>query len=545
MFIAPEKYLPFYLVLLGSLAYSWVLLRRVTLENCKRYFLIFIFTYLAFTSVADLMHNPRYFFMVFLLTFTSVIVYNIILIGWPAALITGSIIFAVDLLFMLWPHGLYQQSVNQIGLDFTYAVISVAICHLTIMVLGTWLVEVKRRTEQQLRFINENLNRLVEEKVTQIRRADRQARRAEEQLTKILQYTPLGVVIFGEDLTCLYSNGVHFKCQNVDGTCRESPGSLFSMEMLQNILADARELAGPNPEINLVGRRWDIMDANQREHRLRYSFLPVTVRETDGAPDFKRLILMTEDITEEEIMRYKLTQADHLAGMGKMAAGLAHEINNPLSVIRIYVEALAQGVSDSGRREKIFLVLKENIMRIDQIIKSFLTFGRQEKPIREWIDVLAVLKNTLELVINLRQFDDIRLCTEFADNVPPIFGDQHRLTQVFVNLLNNARDALQQNGGTLSIQYFCEGKDLVIRFKDTGPGIKAEDLKHVFTPFFTTKEPGQGTGLGLSISYGIIQEHGGTLEAESLEGVGTTFTIRLPVQQNPATPLSEPLPLHT
>jgi signal transduction histidine kinase len=123
--------------------------------------------------------------------------------------------------------------------------------------------------------------------------------------------------------------------------------------------------------------------------------------------------------------------------------------------------------------------------------------------------------------------------------VPPILGDQHRLSQVFVNLLNNARDAMQ-SGGSLTVQYFCEGKEIVIRFKDTGHGIKAEDLKHIFTPFFTTKETGQGTGLGLSISYGIIQEHGGSLEVDSREGAGTTFTIRLPLPPPEAMPLSKP-----
>jgi signal transduction histidine kinase len=176
---------------------------------------------------------------------------------------------------------------------------------------------------------------------------------------------------------------------------------------------------------------------------------------------------------------------------------------------------------------KIFNVLKDNIQRIDHIIKSFLTFGRQEKPTKEWIDVQTVLKNTLELATNLRQFDQIEICTEFAADVPAILGDQHRLTQVFVNLLNNARDAMAERGGRLTISYERDGNELRIKFKDTGKGISAQDLKNIFTPFFTTKEPGKGTGLGLSISYGIIQEHGGSLDVESREGMGTTFTIRL------------------
>jgi signal transduction histidine kinase/PAS domain-containing protein len=530
MFITPSRYLPFYSILLGSVAYSIFFLRQVKPPTNRRYSLAFVLAIVSFNTAAVLMHTPRYFFMVFLLVFTFSIIFNIILVSWPEVLITGGLILGIDLSLMIWPHGLFQQSVAMIGLDLRYAVISIALGHMTFLILGTWIVEIKRRTEKQLRFINENLNKLVAEKVNEIRRADRQTRRAEEQLEKILRYTPVGVVIFNEELNCLYSNGVHFKFENREGKFQELPGNLLSLEMLQKILAEAMEHTGESGG-HLVGERLDFVDAQQCERMVRYSFIPVTLVETDGAPPFKRLILIIEDITAEEILRYKLIQADHLAAMGKMAAGLAHEINNPLSVIRIYVEALGQGVTDPARKEKIHLVLKENIMRIDRIIKSFLTFGRQEKPTREWVDVLDVLKNTLDLATNLRQFDEIKICTEFSDGVPPIMGDQHRLSQVFVNLFNNARDAMQKVGGTMTIQYLREGRDLVIRIKDTGKGIKPENLKHIFTPFFTTKEPGEGTGLGLSISYGIIQEHGGNLEAESREGVGTAFTIRLPIPE--------------
>jgi signal transduction histidine kinase len=292
--------------------------------------------------------------MVFLMTFTSVIVYNIILMSWPEVMVMGACIFAVDLVFMIWPHGLFRQSVALIGLDFEYAVISIAICHMTIIVLGTWIVEVKRRTERQLRFINENLNKLVEQKVAEVRKADREVRQAQEQLDKILRHTPVGVVICDEKLNCLYSNGVHFKFEIKDGTFCEIPGSLLPMSLMHNILKTVYEKSEMGQDQHLIGQRLDFLDANQCERMLRYSYVPVMVNGEDGEEPFKRLILITEDITIEEVMRYKLVQADHLSAMGKMAAGLAHEINNPLSVIRIYVEALGRGINEAEKREKIW-----------------------------------------------------------------------------------------------------------------------------------------------------------------------------------------------
>jgi signal transduction histidine kinase len=242
-----------------------------------------------------------------------------------------------------------------------------------------------------------------------------------------------------------------------------------------------------------------------------------------------RLMLITEDITAEEILRLELMQSEHLAALGKMAASLAHEINNPLAGIKLYIELLEQNLAAPEKRRQIFATLENSITRIDRIIKNFLSFARQDQPQKEWIDICSVLQGTLDMAANFKQFHQIHIATDFAKDIPLLSADQYRLAQVFVNLLNNASDAMAEAGGRLKISCQHDGKEVFIRFQDTGKGIKQEDLPHIFTPFFTTKVRGHGTGLGLSTSYGIIREHGGSLEVESREGQGCTFTIRLPL----------------
>ncbi len=529
-YFVQSEYLFWMYGLLGfTMVYSSLLYWKTTERNYRRNAIWLIVLLMLIDIPALALHYPQYVFVASVLIFTFIIVFDVVLISWPDVLWVNVCIFAATVFFMWWPITGFRKSVTMIGLEPNLVSVSTHVYYALCLALGTGMVEVKRRTERQLRFINENLNKMVEQKVAEIRIADREARQAQEQLDKILQHTPVGVVICDDRLNCLYSNGVHFKWEMNNGVPRELPDNFLPFELMHEILIKAKEKTGSDDEHHVVGERLDFVDSNQCERMLRYSCIPVLLNAEDGEAAFRRFILITEDITTEEVMRYKLIQADHLSAMGKMAAGLAHEINNPLSVIRIYIEALGKGMQDIEKREKIFIILKENVQRIDRIIKSFLTFGRQEKPTKEWIDVQTVLRNTLELATNLKQYEQIEIQTEFAADVPAILGDQHRLSQVFVNLLNNARDAMIDKGGTLVIHYERLNDEVLIQFKDTGKGISGEDVKHIFTPFFTTKEPGKGTGLGLSISYGIIQEHGGSIEVESKQGIGTNFKIRLPI----------------
>jgi len=525
IFISPGFMLLMYGILAATLLYSVLFLKWLTTANVHRVSVVFILAMLILESPALLLHGPKHFPMIFILFFTFVIMYNIILVRWPEVLALHGLLLAADLGFMLWPGGLFQQSVGLIGLDVKYAVVSVVIFHVTVIILGTWVVEVKRRTESQLRYMNTNLNRMVAEKVAEIQRADREARQYQEQLEKILRHSPVGVVIIDEQLNFLYTNGVHFKFEAAAAGVRELPGTLLPLQLLKDTLLQARTQLLLEGKEKLVGQRLEYPTPEGALKIIRYAYIAVHLEGENGP--MPRLVLITEDITEEEGLRRELIQTEHLAELGKMAASLAHEINNPLAGIKLYIELLEQNLAAPEKRKQIFAILEHSIVRIDRIIKSFLSFSRQEQPRKEWINVVEVLQSTLDLAVNFKQFHQIHIATEFED-IPLIYADPYRLAQVFVNLLNNASDAMAEAGGRLKIACGQKNAHVEITFQDTGKGIRREDLPHIFTPFFTTKARGHGTGLGLSTSYGIIRDHGGHLEVESREGAGTTFTIRLP-----------------
>jgi len=225
-----------------------------------------------------------------------------------------------------------------------------------------------------------------------------------------------------------------------------------------------------------------------------------------------------------------LIQSEKLASLGKLAAGVAHEINNPLGGILIYSHLLLEDLEESspyyGNLEKI---VKETT-RCKDIVKGLLEFARPKEPEATSTNVNELLDKSLSLVGSQSLFQNIQVKKHYSTDLPLIVADSSQLQQVFMNIILNAADAMNGNGRlTLRTYLDSSGKDLIIDFEDTGPGIREEDKKKIFDPFFTTKEVGQGTGLGLSISYSIIRKHQGTIDVQSTFGEGATFTIKLPI----------------
>ncbi|MGB6340528.1 MAG: cache domain-containing protein [Candidatus Aminicenantaceae bacterium] len=225
-----------------------------------------------------------------------------------------------------------------------------------------------------------------------------------------------------------------------------------------------------------------------------------------------------------------LIQSEKLASLGKLAAGVAHEINNPLGGILIYSHLLLEDLDESspyyGNLEKI---VKETT-RCKDIVKGLLEFARPKEPEATSTNVNELLDKSLSLVGSQSLFQNIQVKKHYSTDLPLIVADSSQLQQVFMNIILNAADAMNGNGRlTLRTYLDSSGKDLIIDFEDTGPGIREEDKKKIFDPFFTTKEVGQGTGLGLSISYSIIRKHQGTIDVQSTFGEGATFTIKLPI----------------
>ena len=233
----------------------------------------------------------------------------------------------------------------------------------------------------------------------------------------------------------------------------------------------------------------------------------------------------------------QLLQAEKIASLGQLAAGVAHEINNPLAGILIYAEILQRDMeAKAAGRDHLEEIINQTL-RCKQIVTRLLEFSRQSLGQKNLLSINEIISRCVKLMDQQLLFQNIRIKLSLDPQLPQIFGDPGELQQVFTNLLLNAADAMNGLGRiTITSCAAPERDGVIITFADTGSGIPAELRDKIFEPFFTTKPPGKGTGLGLSIVYGVIQRHGGTIEVESPHGGGTEFIIRLPLdgQENQA-----------
>ena len=226
--------------------------------------------------------------------------------------------------------------------------------------------------------------------------------------------------------------------------------------------------------------------------------------------------------------RQQVGRSEQLASVGRLAAGVAHEINNPLTGVLAFADLLREKENlDDQDREDLALIIRE-AKRAREIVKGLLDFARETPQVKTQLNINDLVRQTLLLLGKRDAFQDIQLVEALTDPLPQVHGDKNQLQQVLINLSLNACEAMS-NGGTLMLGTSVADGQVVIEVTDTGCGIKQEHLDKILEPFFTTKPVGKGTGLGLSVSYGIVQQHGGTLEVESQEGKGTTFTVKLPV----------------
>ncbi|HEV2963042.1 MAG TPA: ATP-binding protein [Candidatus Angelobacter sp.] len=224
----------------------------------------------------------------------------------------------------------------------------------------------------------------------------------------------------------------------------------------------------------------------------------------------------------------QLLQSEKMSAVGQLISGVAHELNNPLTAIIGYTQLL-ETEELAQRSSEYVQKLHKQAQRTQRIVQNLLSFARQHKPHRTHVD----LRNVIEDTIALRDYDlkvnNILVERDFHPTLPSVIADPHQLEQVYLNIINNAADAMIESGlgGLLTIRVYAENGQVVCEFHDTGPGIN--DPKHVFDPFYTTKSVGKGTGLGLSICYGIVKEHGGEISAQNHPHGGAQVQLRLPV----------------
>ena len=244
-----------------------------------------------------------------------------------------------------------------------------------------------------------------------------------------------------------------------------------------------------------------------------------------------RLIIF-DDITDRDELERRLVQADKLSSIGLLAAGVAHEVNTPLAVISTYAQMLAKQISEDEQKSKLLDKIAKQTFRASEIVNSLLSFSRTSPTEFVEVDVSKVIQETLNLVEHQLKKSGVEVKLDSPPMLPAVKGNAGKLQQVFLNLFLNARDAMEA-GGTLTIHAWSENGFARIDVADNGEGISPEYLERIYDPFFTTKAARKGTGLGLSVTYGIVREHGGTIEAESRVGAGSRFRVELPLARKP------------
>ena len=274
----------------------------------------------------------------------------------------------------------------------------------------------------------------------------------------------------------------------------------------------------------------------------RYRIRATALRDRRGAVD--GAVIVQEDLSGPAELERQLLRSEKLSSVGVLAAGVAHEINNPLTTVLGYAKLLLEGRSETDPDRAALELIAEEARRVQHIVRGLLDFSRVESGARSPTDLSRLVERTLPLLAPELRTRQIGLGQELAEGLPEVLVDAQRLEQVLVNLATNGAQAIGR-GGTLTVRTgrdLTEGRPEAVYFdvQDTGPGVAPDAVSKIFDPFFTTKGPGEGTGLGLAICQRIVADHGGTLEVTSAPGQGATFRVRLPLRPAEGATLTAP-----
>src|SRR6266852_4397037 len=347
-------------------------------------------------------------------------------------------------------------------------------------------------------------------------------RRAKEQWETAFDALSEGIAVVDDEGRVRRSNRaladlLNMPLQNVVGTPL-GEALLGKPNALQELLGATRRGERPAPLV-------------ARSERLRRA-VRVNAARIPGAATEQSIVVMVEDVTEQQALETQLVQSEKLAAVGQLVSGVADELNNPLTSIAGLSEFLLEQ-KELGKKDRGHLqVIQEQAERAGRIVRNLLTFARKGAAERVPVDLNDVIRRTLSLTSYDLKLKDIVVERELSGALPDVFGDRHGLQQVVLNLVTNAAHAVAENPRErprdITVSTWFDGQ-VHLRVADTGPGISDEVAQSVFTPFFTTKEPGKGTGLGLSITYSIVESHGGqiALEPRGPRG-GAAFRVDLP-----------------
>lgn len=353
--------------------------------------------------------------------------------------------------------------------------------------------------------------------------------------TKIIDSLPLGLYVVDREYRIQAWN--RERESGTQGVSREEALGRSVFEVLHR---QPRELLKEEfDRVFATGRIEQVEVRSDASGEPRYYRITKVPMRLDDA-EVTHVITIGEDITEAKTAQQQIVQMEKLGAVGQLAAGVMHEINNPLATIGACVEALRSrqgGLPSSLRRgfEEYLTIIESELNRCKSIVDGLLDFSRPKARLKKRVALNQAVESSLFLVRHHDRFKSIRVVRELEENIPDVLANEEQLIQAFLALMLNAVDAME-GGGTLTVRSAAvpspsgqDAQEVVVEISDTGAGIAPEDLSKIFEPFFTTKAPGRGTGLGLSICYRIIVEHGGRILVDSQVGKGSTFRVFLPV----------------
>lgn len=398
-------------------------------------------------------------------------------------------------------------------------------------------IRVKGRTADLARANSE-----LETEISERKLAEQALRESEERYRTIFENSAVAITATDENENIISWNNLAEVLLGMSGNdlYLKPVKSLYPKEEWRKLRSENVRQKGMRHhlETKVIRKNGDIIDVD-----LSLSVL----KDTDGKVTGSIGIMV--DVTERKRaeaekrrMEQQLQLAGRLAAVGELAAGVAHELNNPLAAIQGFAQLVVTRDDLDGTLRDDVETIYEQAQRATKITDNLLSFARRRKPSKSLISINDVVKESLELQAYNLRVNNIEILAELEPELPKTMADFQQMQQVFVNIITNAEQAMveAQNPGKLHVRTQVSGQMIRIEFGDNGPGISDENLKRVFDPFYTSKAVGQGTGLGLSICFGIVEEHGGHMHAKSKPGEGTAFTVEIPIAPEGAADTGDP-----
>ena len=382
-----------------------------------------------------------------------------------------------------------------------------------------------QKVSDELRFVNQNLENLIAERTQELAVSEHKYRR-------IFEVSRDMILVTQTDGTIINLNPAGCKLLGY-----KEPAPSFSRKSIADFFVKAADWHKIRKTIEYHGfisnTEISLKDMDGKQIRVLVSgSLDRGFSDRDASIHF-----LVKDIEQRRIVEEQIAQADKLASIGQLSAGIAHEINNPLGIILGYTQLLIRNEKSGSEKYDDLKTIEKHVRNCKSIVEDLLNFARSSKPNEDVIRVDEALEDVLNFMQQHAGLDNISVERNYDKTVPDMHLDEKKIKQVFMNLIMNAKHAIGGKGSlVISTGYSPDEGNVIVKISDTGHGIEKKDLARIFDPFFTTKPTGEGTGLGLSVSYGIVKNHGGDILVESEIGKGSTFTILLPL----VSPLSRP-----